>query len=48
MRRQAIQDELERLEPTIDPDIAEAEQLLSNFAEFWRSRPARPSAAGCC
>jgi DNA-binding transcriptional ArsR family regulator len=35
MRRQAIQDELERLEPTIDPDVAEAEQLLSNFAEFW-------------
>jgi site-specific DNA recombinase len=35
MRRQAIQDELERLEPTIDPDVAQAEQLLSNFAEFW-------------
>jgi site-specific DNA recombinase len=35
MRRQAIQDELERLEPTIDPDLAEAEQLLSNFADFW-------------
>jgi hypothetical protein len=22
-------------EPTIDPDVAQAEQLLSNFAEFW-------------
>jgi hypothetical protein len=36
MHRQAIQDELERLEPTIDPDLAQAEQLLSNFAEFWK------------
>jgi len=34
MRRQGLQDELESLELTIDPEAAQAEQLLSNFAEF--------------
>lgn len=35
MRRQIIQADLELLDPTIDPAIAQAEQLLSNFSEFW-------------
>jgi site-specific DNA recombinase len=36
MRRQALQDELERLEPTIDPEAVKAERLMSNFADFWK------------
>ncbi|HVW18279.1 MAG TPA: hypothetical protein VHB30_08510 [Solirubrobacteraceae bacterium] len=36
MRRQAIQADLELLDPTIDPHIVQAEQLLSNFSEFWK------------
>ncbi len=35
MRRQAAQDELERLAPPANPQLAEAENLLANFASFW-------------
>ncbi len=35
MRRQAAQDELERLAPPADPQLTEAEDLLANFASFW-------------
>jgi hypothetical protein len=35
MRRQAVQDELERLAPPADPQLAEAENLLANFGSFW-------------
>jgi hypothetical protein len=35
MRRQTLQDELERLAPPTDPQLAGAEKLLANFAEFW-------------
>ncbi|HEY5193844.1 MAG TPA: recombinase family protein [Solirubrobacteraceae bacterium] len=35
MRRQAIQDELERLAPPADPQLTEAEEVLANFGSFW-------------
>jgi hypothetical protein len=35
MRRQAVQDELERLAPPADPQLAEAEKVLADFASFW-------------
>ena len=35
MRRQTLQDELERLAPPSDPLLAEADKLLSDFASFW-------------
>ena len=37
MRRQALQNELERLAPPTDPHLAEAEKLLSDFACFWET-----------
>jgi hypothetical protein len=35
MRRQAVQDELERLAPPADPQLTQAEEVLANFATFW-------------
>jgi site-specific DNA recombinase len=35
MRRQAVQDELERLAPPADPQLSEAEQVLADFSSFW-------------
>jgi hypothetical protein len=35
--RQTLQDELERLTPPADPQLAGAEKLLANFAEFWEA-----------
>jgi site-specific DNA recombinase len=35
MRRQAVQDELERLTPPADPQLSEAEQVLTDFSSFW-------------
>jgi site-specific DNA recombinase len=35
MRRQALEEEVQRIGPPIDPDIAEAEALLDDFARFW-------------
>jgi hypothetical protein len=40
MRRQTLQDELERLTPPTDPQLAGAEKLLANFAEFWEAETA--------
>jgi hypothetical protein len=37
MRRQALQDEIERLAPPADPQFAQAERLLSDFAAFWEA-----------
>jgi hypothetical protein len=35
MRRQAAQDEIERLAPPADPQLAHAEELLGDFGSFW-------------
>jgi hypothetical protein len=35
MRRQAVQDEIERLAPPADPQLSEAEQVLADFSSFW-------------
>lgn len=37
MRRQALQDEIERLAPPADPQLTQAERLLSDFAAFWEA-----------
>jgi hypothetical protein len=37
MRRQALQDEIERLAPPTDPQLAQAERLLSGFTAFWQA-----------
>jgi hypothetical protein len=37
MRRQALQDEIERLAPPADLQLAQAERLLSDFATFWEA-----------
>jgi hypothetical protein len=31
----ALEEEVQRIGPPIDPDIAKAEQLLNDFARFW-------------
>jgi site-specific DNA recombinase len=36
MRRQAMEQEVERIGPPVDPGIANAEQLLDDFARFWQ------------
>ena len=35
MRRQALEEEVERIGPPIDPDLTRAEALLDDFANFW-------------
>jgi hypothetical protein len=35
MRRQALEEEVQRIGPPIDPDITKAEALLDDFACFW-------------
>ena len=35
MRRQALEEEVGRIGSPADPDVAEAEALLDNFAQFW-------------
>ena len=35
MRRQAMEQEVERIGPPVDPSIASAETLLDDFARFW-------------
>ena len=39
MKRQAIEEELSRHAPPIDPALAEAEALLQDFAHFWDEEP---------
>ncbi|MHB1809147.1 MAG: recombinase family protein [Solirubrobacteraceae bacterium] len=36
-RRQAIEEELQRIEPPVRPDLARAEQVLGDFASFWQA-----------
>jgi site-specific DNA recombinase len=47
MRRQAVQDELERLAPPADPQLTEAEKVLADFASFGIARSPQPSATAC-
>ena len=35
MRRQALEQEIERIGPPVDPDLDRAERLLDRFASFW-------------
>jgi site-specific DNA recombinase len=39
LRRQAIEQELERVGPPFDPQFDEAEELLAKFADFWATEP---------
>ncbi len=39
MRRQALEEELQRLAPPADPDLDRAQALLGDFARFWRTEP---------
>lgn len=36
IRRQALEQAIERIGPPVDPDIARAEALLDDFARFWK------------
>lgn len=37
MRRQALEQEVERVGPPVDPDLDRAEKLLDEFASFWEA-----------
>ena len=39
MKRQAMEEELSRHAPPIDPALAQAEALLQHFACFWDEEP---------
>jgi site-specific DNA recombinase len=39
LRRQAIEEELERVGAPFDPQFDEAEELLAKFADFWATEP---------
>jgi hypothetical protein len=39
MRRQALEDELERIGPPTDPQLDQAAALLSDFGRFWEIEP---------
>ena len=39
LRRQALQEELERTSPPLDPRLDQADALLSDFARFWQTEP---------
>jgi len=39
LKRQALQEELERTSPPLDPRLDQAESLLSDFARFWQTEP---------
>ena len=39
LRRQAIEEELERIGDPFDPQFDEAEELLAKFADFWATEP---------
>src|SRR5579884_253894 len=39
LRRQAIEEELERIGDPFDPQFDEAEELLARFADFWATEP---------
>lgn len=39
MRRQALEEELQRLAPPADPHLDHAQELLGDFARFWHAEP---------
>ena len=39
MRRQTLEEELQRLAPPTNPDLDRAEELLGDFALFWHTEP---------
>ena len=39
LKRQALQEELERTSPPLDPRLEQAEALLCDFARFWQTEP---------
>lgn len=39
MRRQTLEEELQRLAPPTDPDLDRAQALLGDFAHFWHAEP---------
>ncbi len=39
MRRQALQEELERLAPPFDPQLDQAAEILTDFGHFWQVEP---------
>ena len=39
MRRQTLEEELQRLAPPADPHLDRAQELLGDFATFWRAEP---------
>jgi hypothetical protein len=46
MRRQAIEEELQRTKPPVNPNLDRAQKLLEDFARFWDAEPERqPSGA---
>ena len=39
LKRRALQEELERTSPPLDPRLEQAETLLSDFGRFWETEP---------
>jgi hypothetical protein len=39
MRRQTLEEELQRLSPPADPDLDRAQELLGDFGKFWHAEP---------
>jgi site-specific DNA recombinase len=39
MRRQALEEELQRTKPPADPDLDRAQALIEDFARFWEAEP---------
>ena len=39
MRRQTLEEELQRLAPPADPELDRAQELLGDFARFWHAEP---------
>jgi hypothetical protein len=39
MRRQMLEEELQRTKPPTDPDLDRAQKLLGDFARFWEAEP---------
>jgi hypothetical protein len=39
MRRQMMEEELQRTKPPTDPDLGRAQTILEDFARFWNAEP---------
>jgi hypothetical protein len=39
LRRQALEEELERIGPPLDPQLERAEAVLRDFSRFWEAEP---------